>query len=185
MEEVYRPREDSFLLAKHVSNRVYGHVLDMGTGTGIQAVVAAKKPEVVNVVAVDLNPKALDAAKIRAVNEGVKNKIEFICCDLFEKVENRFDWIIFNAPYLPSEGKFDERSWVGGVNGFELISRFLLQADEFMKEKGTILLVYSSKTGLNEDDFGFKWEILEKRTIFFETIFCASLTHYQVDRECA
>lgn len=177
MDEVYKPREDSYILAKHVENNVFGHVLDMGTGSGIQAVVAAKKPEVAKVVAVDLNPKALDAAKIRALNEGVDNKIEFICSDLFENVENRYDWIIFNAPYLPSEGKLDEESWVGGVNGSELITRFLLQADEFMKEKGNILLVYSSKTGLIEDDFGFKWEILEKITIFFETIFCARLTH--------
>ena len=93
MDEVYKPREDSYILAKHVENNVFGHVLDMGTGSGIQAVVAAKKPEVVKVVAVDLNPRALDAAKVLAVNEGVYNKIEFICSDLFENVEDRFDCV--------------------------------------------------------------------------------------------
>lgn len=177
MDEVYKPREDSYILAKHVENNVFGHVLDMGTGSGIQAVVAAKKPEVVKVVAVDLNQKALDAAKVLAVNEGVYNKIEFICSDLFENVEDRFDWIIFNAPYLPSEGKFDEISWVGGITGSELITRFLLQVHEYMKENGNILLVYSSVTGIRENDFGFKWELLEKKRFFFEMIFFAHLTN--------
>ena len=69
-------------------------------------------------------------------------------------------------------------SWVGGIYGSELITRFLLQANKFLKEKGNILLVYSSATCILENDFGFKWKILEERTVFFETIFIAHLTNY-------
>ena len=59
MGEVYRPAEDSHLLSKHVNRLVHGEVLDMGTGSGIQAITAALKQEVESVVAVDINPKAL------------------------------------------------------------------------------------------------------------------------------
>ena len=111
MEDVYQPGEDSYLLARHVRRLVHGEVLDMGTGSGIQAVEAAAKPEVSRIVAVDVSPAALEAAKRRAESGGVVWKIEFIHSDLFEKVKGVFDWIVFNPPYLPSEGDADEASW--------------------------------------------------------------------------
>jgi release factor glutamine methyltransferase len=76
MENVYRPGEDSYLLARHVRRLVHGEVLDMGTGSGIQAVEAAVKPEVSRVVAVDVSPAALEEAKRRAESGGVLGKIE-------------------------------------------------------------------------------------------------------------
>ncbi len=71
MKDVYRPAEDSYLLAKHVESTVSGNVLDMGTGSGIQAVTAAMKPEVESVLAVDINPEALREAERRAESEGI------------------------------------------------------------------------------------------------------------------
>ena len=63
MEEVYKPGEDSYLLQRHVERLVFGNVLDMGTGSGIQAVTAAIKQEVSKVLAVDINPVALIAVE--------------------------------------------------------------------------------------------------------------------------
>jgi len=177
MEDVYRPGEDSYLLARHVRRFVHGMVLNMGTGSGIQAVEAAVKPEVSRVVAVDVSPAALEAAKRRAERGGVVGKIEFIRSDLFENVEGVFDWIVFNPPYLPGEGDADEASWVGGETGAETVRRFLHDAHKHLKECGTILMVYSDHTGLEEEDFReYVVEKLDELSLFFETLFCVALT---------
>lgn len=177
MENVYRPGEDSYLLARHVRRLVHGEVLDMGTGSGIQAVEAAVKPEVSRVVAVDVSPAAVEAAKRRAESGGVVGKIEFIRSDLFENVEGVFDWIVFNPPYLPSEGDVDEASWAGGETGAETVRRFLHDAHSHLKKRGSILMVYSGHSGLDEDDFrGYVVEKLDELSLFFETLFCVALT---------
>ena len=177
MEDVYRPGEDSYLLARHVRRLVHGEVLDMGTGSGIQAVEAALKPEVSRVVAVDVSPAAVEAAKRRAESGGVEEKIEFIRSDLFENVEGVFDWIVFNPPYLPSEGDADEASWAGGETGAETVRRFLQGAHNHLKKRGSILMVYSGQSGLDEGDFrGYVVEKLDELSLFFETLFCVALT---------
>ena len=177
MENVYRPGEDSYLLARHVRRLVHGEVLDMGTGSGIQAVEAAVKPEVSRVVAVDVSPAAVEAAKRRAESRGVVGKIEFIRSDLFENVEGVFDWIVFNPPYLPSEGDADEASWAGGETGAETVRRFLHDAHSHLKKRGSVLMVYSGHSGLDEDDFrGYVVEKLDELSLFFETLFCVALT---------
>ena len=174
--EVYRPAEDSYLLAKYVKKLVHGRVLDMGTGSGIQAVTAATKTEVTHVTAVDLNPAALDSARKKAGEEGVTGKIEFLLSDLYENVSCCFDWILFNTPYLPSEGKADEISWAGGPTGSEVIKRFLCESPKYLREGGSILMIYSSHSNMNGNDFdGFEFEMLEEKSLFFEKLYCVRL----------
>lgn len=174
--EVYRPAEDSYLLAKYVKKLVHGKVLDMGTGSGIQAVTAANKTGVSHVTAVDLNSAALESAKKMASDEGVSNKIEFIHSDLFESVEGVFDWILFNTPYLPSEGEADEISWSGGPKGSETILRFLKEAPPFLGNGGSILMLYSSLSNIMDRDLdGFDVILLEEKSLFFEKLYCVRL----------
>ena len=94
----YEPREDSELLAKYVKKFAFGNVLDMGTGSGIQAITAAKKKSVKSVVAADIQEEVIENNK-----NNIKNKkIKFIVSDLFSNIKNKkFDTIIFNPPYLP------------------------------------------------------------------------------------
>lgn len=175
--EVYRPAEDSYLIAKYVTELVDGEVLDMGTGSGIQAVTAAQKPEVARVTAVDINPRALETAREMAEREGVDSKITFLESDLFKNVDSRFDWILFNTPYLPSEGDADELSWAGGPTGAEIIQRFLRDAPNYLNENGAILMVFSSHSNLSDEDMkGFNWAILEEKSLFFEKLYCVRLT---------
>ena len=176
MDSVYQPGEDSYLLQGFVERLTSGNVLDMGTGSGIQAVTSAGKVNVTQVVAVDINPKALEVAKQRAADADVLQKMVFVQSDLFEKVEGCFDWILFNPPYLPSEEAFVDPTWMGGVRGAEVIERFLVAAHSHLSPGGSILLVYSSETGLTGDRFGYKWEILAEVRLFFETLYCARLS---------
>ncbi len=171
MEDVYRPAEDSYLLAKYVESLVSGNVLDMGTGSGIQAVAAAMKPVVESVLAVDINPAALREAKKRAESARVSEKLSFLLSDLFNEVQGRFDWIIFNSPYLPSEGEADEHAWAGGAG---LIERFLTEALGHLEHGGAILIIYSS---LSEPDLsGFDVDLLEEIGLFFEKLYCVKLS---------
>ena len=57
--DIYQPAEDSYLLQKFVRRFATGRVIDMGTGSGIQALTAIEVPSVREVVAVDINPKAV------------------------------------------------------------------------------------------------------------------------------
>ena len=171
MEDVYRPAEDSYLLAKYVESLVSGKVLDMGTGSGIQAVTASIKPEVNSVLAVDINPAALREAEERANDAGVFEKLSFLLSDLFSNVKGRYDWIIFNSPYLPPEGEADEHAWAGGAG---LIERFLSEAREHLEPGGSILLIYSS---LSEPDLsGYDVELLEEIGLFFDQLYCVRLS---------
>ena len=177
MEEVYKPGEDSYLLQRHVELLVSGKVLDMGTGSGIQAVTAARKDNVSRVLAVDINPAALIEAEKRAITYGVYNKISFMLSNLFESVETVFDWILFNTPYLPSEGDADEASWAGGKTGGEIIKRFLMEAQSYLTPDGSILMIYSSQSKLSDEDFsGYSFEMLEEIGLFFEKIYCVRLS---------
>lgn len=183
---VYEPAEDSFLLQRHVEKEVRGAVLDMGTGSGIQAITAALKPEVTKVVAVDINPEALEEAEENAVSAGVSGKIEFRLGDLFQAVgEERFDYILFNPPYLPShpEERRDEatRAWDGGPTGAEVIRRFLREAGRYLKPGGRILLVLSTRTGIALEEIAEKYEVevLEEEPLFFERLLCLSLRRRQ------
>jgi len=96
--EVYPPAEDTYLLLNVLKPR--GRVLEIGTGSGILAIAFAKKGH--EVVATDINPKALQAARQNAKSNGVGGKVDVIRADLLRGIRGPFDTVIFNPPYLPS-----------------------------------------------------------------------------------
>lgn len=172
-DEVYHPAEDSFLLADSVKAG-WGRVLDVGTGTGIQALNAAKFAE--HAAGVDLNPAAVELGKRNARSNGIRNA-EFWVSDLFSEVKGRFDLIIFNPPYLETEAEdMLERAWAGGKQGVEVINRFIDEAGEHLLPEGRIMLLISSINRLEEvmgrfQKNGFGVEITSKQKIFFEELY--------------
>jgi HemK-related putative methylase len=178
MEKTYRVAEDSLLLLSHAKKLVEGLALDMGTGSGLISIEIALKPEVSRVVSLDINPNSLTDARRNAKREGVLNKIDFLIGDLFRALYNcKFDWIVFNPPYLPSEGKMDELSWTGGKKGVETIRNFLFEAVNYLDEKGGMIIVFSSLSHFKFEDFHSLYSItlLEELSIFFEKLYCVLL----------
>ena len=152
-EHVYEPAEDTFLLAEKMTVEEDDAVLDMGTGCGILAVLAAEKAK--SVLAVDINPYAIQCASRNAENNGVKERIEFRHGDLFQPIKQNehFSLILFNAPYLPSEPD-EEKSWIGkawagGRNGRKIVDQFIMDAPNFLAAGGRIQLVQSSLSNVN------------------------------------
>ena len=178
-EGVYEPREDSALLAEAVQEHSHGEILDMGTGSGIQALVASKKAQ--HVTAVDIKKETIETAKKNAYKKRVKN-ISFIQSDLFENVKGKFDLIIFNSPYLPSEDKIKgSEQWNGGKTGREVIKKFSEHLSDYLKENGKILLLISSLTGLEETkkifkSKGFCVNIERKKKIPWETLYVLEIS---------
>lgn len=148
-DSVYCPREDSELLAEAVEQQdLRGRkCLDMGCGSGLLAIIAARKGAAVT--AADVNP---GAAKITGENSaGNGAEVRAVFSDLFSGVHGTFDLIVFNPPYLPAEGaEKKDLAYYGGRDGREVITKFLLQAKKFLKRKGRIFLLISTVTGEKE-----------------------------------
>ena len=178
-EHVYEPAEDTFLVAERLAVTEDDAVLDVGTGCGILAVLAAEKAE--RVVAVDVNPYALQCADRNAEKNGVKEMIEFRRGDLFQPIKQneRFSLILFNAPYLPS-GPDEEKTWIGkawagGRNGRKIVDQFIKDTPKFLADEGRIQLVQSSLSDINRttemfEKSGLRAEVTAQLKVAFESI---------------
>jgi release factor glutamine methyltransferase len=179
-DDVYEPAEDSYLFADNLNVKKDQTVLDLGTGSGILAVCAAKKAT--HVVAVDLNPCAIHCAKANAKLNHLAGMVDFLQSDLFSAfcAGVRFDVVLFNAPYLPSEVGEDAswigRAWAGGANGRAVVDRFIAQVPVYLNSDGRVLLMQSTLTGVDETIQAFTNHCLRASVVatqqlpFFETL---------------
>ena len=179
-ENVYEPAEDSLLFAENLAVDEGERVLDMGTGSGLLGVLAASKGG--RVVAVDVNPYAVRCARDNAALNNVRSNITFLRSDLFTAFSEaaKFDLILFNAPYLPTEqgegASWLECAWAGGVSGRQVIDRFLDEFTTYMSKGGRVLLMQSSLSDVEETVRRFREKGLAARVLaelalpFFEKV---------------
>lgn len=175
---MYDPSDDSYLLLKVVEVRSGETFLEVGSGTGLVAVHAAKLGA--KVVASDASPHAVACTRRNAARNNVR--LEAVQSDLFENVGGIFDVIAFNPPYLPGEvtsTSWLERAWSGGEEGSEIAVRFLDQAWKHLAPGGRIYIILSSIGGLTSVLRSFRdrydSEMLAEQHMFFESIFAYRL----------
>ena len=130
-------------------------IADVGTGSGIIAVCAAKRFENCRVTALDVSPAALEVARSNSAEHGVESRIEFIESDLLSAApaERRFDFIVSNPPYIAEHEMAglsrDVRDYeprgalVAGPKGTEVIERLIPQAAERLVPGGWLLIEIS------------------------------------------
>ena len=130
-------------------------ICDVGTGSGILAVCAARHVAGCRVTALDLSPAALEVARSNAAAHGVDDRIELIHSDLFAAVpsEMRFDFILSNPPYVsrsemeklaPDVRNFEPPgALVAGPTGTEVIEKLVPQAAERLNPGGHLLIEVS------------------------------------------
>lgn len=162
---IYEPSDDSFLIQEQVKKYAKGKVLDIGTGTGILALTAFENTK--DVLAVDINPEVIKHCKKLGIN--------CIKSDLFSKVKGKFDLIIFNPPYLPDDNfNIDNKNYIGGKKGNEVLERFFSQSKKHLNKNGKILILFSSLTpDVNKiiKKFKFKYRKLSEKKFFFEKLY--------------
>ena len=177
-DNVYIPAEDSYLLADNLEIKQGQSVLEIGTGSGIVAMYASKLTDKITVT--DINFDACELARKNFQKNDIEN-IEILFGNLFEPVKNRkFDVILFNTPYLPTEeGEVLEDTinyaFDGGLNGRKVIDLFLDEVGNHLNDGGIVQLIQSSLSGNEEtldklDELGFIAEIKASEHFFFEDI---------------
>ena len=177
-DNVYVPAEDSYLLADNLEIKKGQSVLEIGTGSGIVAMYASRLTDDITVT--DINFDACELARKNFAENGIEN-IEILWGNLFEVVENKkFDVILFNTPYLPTED--DEvldntinYAFDGGLNGRKVIDLFLNEVGNHLNDGGIVQMIQSSLSGNDEtlarlDEMGFIAEIAASEHFFFEDI---------------
>ena len=177
-EDVFPPAGDgSFHRLIRDEVRPSDRVLDMGTGSGIGALLAASRSS--DVVAVDINPKAVAAAAANAVRNGVADRIRFLESDVFAAVDGRFDVILFDPPFrwfkardLLELGTADEN--------YRALTTFMTNAVSYLRPGGRILLHFGTSGDIDYlyqliDAAAFKKEVLATEELTRERL---SVTYY-------
>jgi release factor glutamine methyltransferase len=164
--DVLIPRPETELLVvallDYVKQRAAGEeegrsirIADVGTGSGVLAVCAAKCIRHVCVTAIDISAAALAVARRNAQRHGVEDRIEFVESDLFASLpaERAFDYIVSNPPYVSTAEMANLAPHVrneephvalhAGERGTEVIERLIQQAAQRLTPGGAVLIEVS------------------------------------------
>jgi release factor glutamine methyltransferase len=184
LPDVYNPSDDSYLLLRAVEVLPGQDFLEIGCGSGLISLHAAKLGA--RASAVDINPNAVECTRQNANRNGLRVKVRQ--SDLFQNVAGYFDVIAFNPPYLPTETRstsWIERSWSGGEEGSETAVSFLGEAWRHLAPGGKAYLVLSSIGGLmsvlKAAKEKYECEMIEELHQFFESVYTYKFTprHFQ------
>jgi HemK-related putative methylase len=153
-------------------------VLDMGTGSGIGAVFAARRGA--RVIAVDINAEAVRCARINALLNHLDDRIEVRQGDLFAPVTGeKFDLVLFNPPFyrgVPSNNL--DHAW----RGLDVFERFAGGLAAMLNPGGQALLVLSSDGDCHAllDELaaaGFHSETAEQKDLINEVLTIYAVGH--------
>jgi ribosomal protein L3 glutamine methyltransferase len=126
-------------------------VLDVCTGSGCLAILAALAFENAAIDAVELSPDALDVARRNVADYGLQHRVQLICSDLLDAIPQgkRYDLIIANPPYVAAAevAAFDPEykaepvmAHAGGIDGLDLVRKILIQAADHLTPDGTLIM---------------------------------------------
>jgi release factor glutamine methyltransferase len=120
-------------------------VLDMGTGSGVNALLAASRGA--SVVAVDVNPHAVAAARSNASRNGLSERVDVRLSDVFSAVDGSYDVIVFDPPFR----------WFAPRNFFEMAStdedyramtHFFREVHRYLEPDGRMLIFFGTSGDL-------------------------------------
>jgi ribosomal protein L3 glutamine methyltransferase len=145
-------------------------VLDLCTGGGSLAILAARVFPNARIEAVDYSQGALEVAKRNLEEHGLGDRIALQQGDLFAPVKDaRYDLILSNPPYVdagtitefPPEYAAEPRiAHAGGADGLDIVRRILNEAAQHLAPNGTLVCEVGGGRALVERDFShlpFLW----------------------------
>ena len=162
------PRPETEILVEYVLDRTSTHdpisLVDIGTGSGAIAVsLAFNRPEWY-IVATDISIDALAVAKTNATRH--QTQIEFRSGDMLstlESVDDKFDWIVSNPPYISSQDykilppdvrNFEPKlALASPPDGLQLIRILIESASNYLKPNGRLAIEIGKGQRLDVEDF--------------------------------
>ena len=182
---VYAPQTDTRLLGQAIRREgitARTDVLDLGTGSGLLAVEAARLGG--RVTAVDISWRALAAARLNALLNGESLRVRH--GDLASAVPgHRFDLVISNPPYVPAPDTAPPRglarAWDAGRDGRRLIDRICDSAPAVLRPTGTLLIVHSHLCGVDAtlarlEKAGLRAEVVDRAVVPYGRVLRSRLT---------
>jgi release factor glutamine methyltransferase len=156
-------------------------VADVGTGSGILALAAARAGAA-HVTAVDINPNAALAAAENARANCLADRVTAMCSNLLSAVAPSavFDVLISSPPSFPGEPRdLADRAWHAGPNYRDIASLFD-QARERLAPGGRLYILLSSDSDLDLFSTlitraGFRARLVGERSVFIESLIIYSL----------
>ena len=125
------------------------HLLDMCTGNGSLAILAALAYPEVQVIGSDVSAEALEVAHINMERHELQERLTWVQSDGFKNIQHKFDLILCNPPYVNSQSMATlPQEYVnepalaldGGPDGMRFISRLLHEAPHYMQENAILVL---------------------------------------------
>ena len=178
-EHVFPPQPMSELLGTAVlaEARDADRVLDMGTGSGNNAILAARRAH--DVIGVDINPHAVEAARANAARNGVAARTTFSQSDLFEAVDGQFDLIVFDPPFRWFRPR-DLLEVAFADEDYRTLTRFVREAPGRLAPGGRILMFFGTSGDLAYfegliREAGLRREVIESRQL---TRNATTITYY-------
>jgi ribosomal protein L3 glutamine methyltransferase len=147
-----------------------GCVLDLCTGSGCLAILAALAYPAASIDAIDISAGALEVAERNVADYGLQDRIRVLQSDLFAALSGRrYDLIVANPPYVreaaigafPPEHAAEPRlAHAGGADGLDIVRRILAAAADHLSRDGVLVVEVGSGRALLEQEFSrlpFLW----------------------------
>lgn len=173
-EHTLIPRPDTEIAVTEALEAIRSHgyrkVLDLCCGSGAIGLSIAASFEFTNVTLSDINKEALDVARENAVRLGLEERVRIVCSDLFSSIEDSYDLIVSNPPYISGEDmrKLEKTvrdyephlSLYGGDSGLDFYRSITQQASRYLRENGMLIFEIgydqSSEVEKMMKEYGFK-----------------------------
>lgn len=143
-------------------------ILDIGTGSGAISLALSKNLKDSKIIGVDISKNAIDLANENKIKLNINN-VEFKESDIFSNIEEKFDIIVSNPPYINKEDfeKLDNKLYYepqnalyGGEDGLYFYKKIIKNAKNFLNKNGKIYLEigYNQKDSISDllEEYGYK-----------------------------
>ena len=137
-------------------------ILDIGTGSGCIAITLKKELDC-KVIGADISKAALDVARRNAVNNDVD--IDFIYSDVFSNINNKFDVIISNPPYIREDEEIEtivrnnepHLALYASDNGLYFYDKILKECSNYLNERFLICFEIGYEQGEDIKVLAYKY----------------------------
>ena len=146
------PKAGSLLFCRHLGVQSGERVLEIGAGSGLAAVLAARAGA--HVIATDVRPEAVACTRDNAARNGVAERVDVRLGDGFAPVDGlRFDLICTSPPQMPTppERERDDAEAAadnGGLDGWSLLDRLIGEAPAHLEPGGRLLFTLFGFLGI-------------------------------------